>query len=51
MAVVNEAFVKKFNLGRDAVGKRIRRGRGTELDIEIVGVSANTTYNSVKDDA
>ena len=45
VAVVNEAFVKKFNLGRDAVGKRIRRGRGTELDIEIVGVSANTTYN------
>jgi predicted permease len=49
VAVVNEAFVKKFNLGRDAVGKRIRRGRGTELDIEIVGVSANTTYNSVKE--
>ena len=49
VAVVNEAFVKKFNLGRNAVGKRIRRGRGTELDIEIVGVSANTTYNNVKD--
>ena len=26
VALVNEAFVKKFNLGRDAVGKRMRRG-------------------------
>jgi predicted permease len=51
VAVVNEAFVKKFNLGRDAVGKRLRRGRGGELDVEIVGVSANTMYNNVKDEA
>ena len=51
VAVVNEAFVKKFNLGRDAVGKRLRRGRGGELDVEIVGVSANTTYDNVKDEA
>ncbi len=48
VAVVNEAFVKKFNLGRDAVGKRIKRGRSGELDTEIVGVSGNTTYNEVK---
>ena len=48
VAVVNEAFVRKFNLGRDAVGKRIRRGRGGELDTEIIGVSGNTTYNDVK---
>lgn len=48
VAVVNEAFVKKFNLGRDAIGARIRRGRSGELDTEIVGVSGNTTYNEVK---
>jgi predicted permease len=48
VAVVNDAFVKKFNLGRDAVGKRIRRGREGNLDTEIVGVSGNTTYNEVK---
>jgi predicted permease len=48
VAVVNEAFVKKFNLGRDAVGKRMRRGGGQELDIEIVGVSRNSTYSEVK---
>ena len=48
VALVNDAFVRKFNLGRDAVGKRLGRGRGVELDIEIVGVSGNTTYNEVK---
>jgi predicted permease len=49
VAVVNEAFVKKFNLGRDAVGKRMRRGGGSsELDIEIVGVAANSAYSDVK---
>jgi predicted permease len=50
VAVVNEAFVKKFNLGRDAVGKRMRRGSGTELDIEIIGVARNFTYSEVKDE-
>jgi predicted permease len=50
VALVNEAFVKKFNLGRDAVGKRLGRGRGGELTIEIVGVFANTTYSDVKDE-
>lgn len=42
VAVVNEAFAKKFNLGVDAVGKRIRTGGGGgELDIEIVGLARN----------
>ena len=50
VAVVNEAFVKKFNLGRDAVGKRLRRGGGTELDVEIVGVARNSAYSEVKDE-
>ena len=48
VAVVNEAFVKKFNLGMDAVGKRIAKGRGQELDTEIVGLARNSTYSSVK---
>jgi predicted permease len=48
VAVVNEAFLKKFNLGRDAVGKRMRRGRGTDLNLEIVGIAANYTYSEVK---
>jgi predicted permease len=48
VAIVNEAFVRKFNLGRDAVGKRMRRGGGKDLDIEIVGVARNATYSEVK---
>ena len=52
VAVVNEAFVKKFNLGRDAVGKRIKRGAGKgDLDIEIVGVARDSLYSEVKGDA
>jgi hypothetical protein len=51
VAIVNEAFTKKFNLGREAVGKRMRRGggRAQPLDIEIVGVVQNAKYSRVKD--
>ena len=49
VTVVNEAFAKKFNLGRDAVGKRIGgSGPGAPLDIEIVGLVQNAKYNAVK---
>jgi predicted permease len=52
VAIVNEAFAKKFNLGRDAVGKRMSNG-GTPgaaptLDTEIVGVVQNAKYSDVK---
>jgi predicted permease len=51
VALVNEQFAKKFNLGRDAVGKRFGRGRGsaTQLDIEIVGLVKDAKYSEVKD--
>ena len=43
VAVVNEAFARKFNLGRNAVGARIGRGAlDAELDTEIVGLVADT---------
>ena len=46
VAIVNEAFAKKFNLGRDAVGTRMELGRNNKpkFDIEIVGLvqDANT---------
>jgi predicted permease len=49
VAVVNEQFAKKFNLGRDAVGKRMRQGTGQgELNIEIVGLVQNAKYAAVK---
>ena len=49
VAIVNEAFAKKFNLGRDAVGKRMGLGDG-EMDMQIVGVSQNAKYSDVKDE-
>ena len=49
VAIVNEAFAKKFNLGRDAVGKRMGSGRtGEAVDIEIVGLVQNAKYSEVK---
>jgi predicted permease len=51
VAIVNEAFAKKFNLGRDVVGKRMGN-RGTNngaLDTEIVGFVQNAKYSEVKD--
>ena len=39
VAIVNESFARKFDLGRDAVGRRIGRGGPeAELEIEIVGL-------------
>jgi predicted permease len=49
VAIVNEQFARKFNLGRDAVGKRIERGNSGKLDIEIVGLARNAKYSEVKD--
>jgi predicted permease len=51
VAIVNEEFARKFNLGRDAVGKRMNNGSGREsaLDTEIVGLVKNAKYSDVKD--
>ena len=52
VAIVNEAFARKFNLGRDAVGRRMQLGRSStpNLDIEIVGMVQDAKYSSVKAD-
>jgi predicted permease len=47
VAVVNEAFARKFNLAQGAVGKRIGLSDG-KLDMEIVGLVRDTKYNDVK---
>jgi predicted permease len=50
VVIVNEAFAKKFGLGRDAVGKMIGTGSGyaSKLDAVIVGVAQNSKYSEVK---
>jgi predicted permease len=52
VAVVNQAFLRKFGLGMDALGTRFGEGTGTgdELDTEIVGIAADAKYSTVKDD-
>jgi predicted permease len=53
VAIVNEAFAKKFNLARDTVvGTRMELGRNDtpKFDIEIVGLVQNAKYSGVKDD-
>jgi predicted permease len=52
VAIVNEAFAKKFHLGHDAVGKHMASDGGdkTTLDVEIVGLVQNAKYSEVKDD-
>src|SRR5436309_1327877 len=47
VAVVNQAFVNKFNLGQGAVGKFMSIGPGP-LNIQIVGVIPDVKYSDVK---
>ena len=48
VVVVNQAFVRKFNLGANAVGKRMT-DRGEALDMEIIGIAADAKYSQVRD--
>ncbi len=47
VAIVNEAFAKKFNLGRNAVGKHMGFDTKKPLNIEIVGLVKNAKYSEV----
>ena len=49
VAIVNQAFVRKFRLAANAVGARLGTTVGTPPDIEIVGVVADATYSSARD--
>jgi predicted permease len=50
VAIVNEAFARKFGLGRDVVGRRLAFGDapGAPLDVEIVGLMRDAVYGDVK---
>ena len=52
VAIVNETFARRFNLGANPVGKRMATGRADSipLDIEIVGLVRDMKYSSVKRD-
>jgi predicted permease len=50
VAIVNEAFARKFDMGRDVVGRRMEVGNAGKLDMEIVGFVPDTTYSDVKDE-
>jgi predicted permease len=50
VAVVNEAFARKFNLGRGAVGRRMAEAPGAPLDVEIVGLVRDAKYSGVRDE-
>jgi putative ABC transport system permease protein len=48
VAIVNEAFVRQYLPGGQALGQRVRMGRG-ETYYEIVGVVGDTAYTAPRD--
>ena len=48
VAIVNEAFARKFNLGPNPVGRRLSRRGAAALDTEIVGLVRDAKYSDVK---
>jgi hypothetical protein len=49
VAIINQAFAKKFNLGNNPIGKRFGLGgSGNKPDIEIVGLAQDAKYSDVK---
>jgi len=49
VAVVNQAFARKFKLGANPVGRRMDAGNDS-LDVEIVGLAQDAKYSEVKDE-
>ena len=48
VAIVNEAFAKKFNLGANPIGRRLSQGRSNKLDTEIIGLVKDAKYSEIK---
>jgi predicted permease len=49
VAIVNEAFAKKFGIDGKAVGMLMKQGGHGALDMEIVGLVQDAKYSEVKD--
>jgi predicted permease len=50
VAIVNQQFAKKFNLGPNAVGKHLGTNPDDKLDTEIIGLVRDAKYSQVKDE-
>jgi ABC-type antimicrobial peptide transport system permease subunit len=48
VAIVNEAFAKKFNLGANPIGRRVSQGRSNNLDTEIIALVKDAKYSEIK---
>jgi predicted permease len=48
VAIVNEAFAKRFDLGANPVGKRLGFDAREPLNVEIVGLVRDAAYSDVK---
>lgn len=51
VAIVNEAFERKFGNGKSLLGRRMKTGGPGKNDTEIVGVARDVKYSDVKDPA
>jgi predicted permease len=52
VAVVNQAFVRRYFHGDDPIGRTLRRGPAEHpFDAEVVGVAGDVRYNQVRDQA
>lgn len=49
VAIVNEAFARRFGLGANPVGKHVGTDPRKPPDVEIVGVFKDAAYNQVKE--
>lgn len=49
VAIVNETFAKKFNMGPNPIGKFMNQNARDSLDIQIVGFVKDAKYSEVKD--
>src|SRR5262249_50401080 len=46
VAIVNQTFVRNFLPNQDALGKRVKEAEDTKSEVEIVGIVADTKYDS-----
>jgi predicted permease len=49
VAIVNQAFARRFNLGNDVIGKFMGGGRSDSLTVQIIGLARDIKYSAIKD--